>query len=58
MKLPDVSKPTPGWMPPILYDLFTQSTKEEVICSAYMRPVPPETCGRDCQAYKPWRGNA
>jgi len=48
----------PKWIPPCQYDVFAQSTKDEVVCAAYMSPVPRGNCGRDCQVYKPWKGNA
>jgi hypothetical protein len=57
MNLPD--KPKPKWTPPCQFDVFAQSTKDEVACAAYTKMVPRgETCGRDCQAYRPWKGNA
>ena len=56
MNPPD--KPKPKWTAPCQYDVFAQSTKEEVACAAYLRMVPADECGRDCQAYKPWKGNA
>ena len=56
MNPPD--KPKPKWIPPCQYDVFAQSTKDEVVCAAYMSPVPRGNCGRDCQVYKPWKGNA
>lgn len=46
------------WTPPCQYDVFAQSTKDEIVCAAYMTTVPVSNCGRDCQAYKAWKGNA
>ena len=56
MNPPD--KPKPKWTAPCYFDVFAQSTATEVACGAYLKMVPIETCGRDCQAYRAWKGNA
>jgi hypothetical protein len=58
MNPPDKQKPDKPFVPPCQYDIFAQSTKDEVACAAYLKMVPVETCGRDCQAYRAWKGNA
>jgi hypothetical protein len=56
MNPPD--KPKPKWTAPCLFHALAESTKEEVACILYQRTVPPDTCGRDCQGYRAWKGNA
>lgn len=54
----DKPKQNPKWTAPCQFCALAESTKEETACLMYQRMVSPETCGRDCQGYRPWKGNA
>lgn len=56
MNPPDKSKPK--WTAPCLFGDLARSTKAETFCIFYQREGPVDACGRDCQAYQPWKGNA